>query len=301
MELIQGSAEHYFLTKLEELKSHSSDWYCLYFSLSKTLSHSDLVSNIAILSDKIDTARGKTDAFAKTLHQGLTSDYEGSVCVFADMDVFALVKIKDKQDLKRLENIFKSMVSKVPKDVSDMDALTSQFKSYQKLADDKLLSVRRFESYALLADTHKISSLAARRKRREEPLVMVVEDDRFTAHYASSILSSDFDLIVCKDGEEAVQSYIENVPDIVFLDIHLPGMTGHDVLEAIHAADKDAFVVMLSVDTVRDNIVRATQMGARKFIKKPFTKERLIETVKSSPFVRDLIKSDRAGSEQMFH
>ncbi len=301
MELIQNSAEHYFLTKLEELKPDTSNWFCLYFSFSKAVSSSELVSDISSISDKISANRTKTDEFAKNLHETLKERFDGSVCVFADQDVFAFVHVRDKMDQKHLDEVFKSVKAELPKGLSDMDALGAQYQSYQKLADEKFLSEKRYEAYEVLGDTRKVSSISSRRKRREDPLVMVVEDDRFTAHYASTILSSDFDLIVCKDGEEAVQSYIEKAPDIVFLDIHLPGMSGHEVLEAIHTADPEAFVVMLSVDSVRDNIVKATQMGARKFIKKPFTKERLIETVKSSPFVRGMLASDRAGTEQMFH
>ncbi|MEZ5813931.1 MAG: response regulator [Alphaproteobacteria bacterium] len=301
MDLICGSAEHYFLTKLEELRKDSGQWLGLYFSFSRLVLNSDLVGDLSSLSDKIK-AGGKTSRdFAEALHKELAGQFDGGVCVFADHDVFALIRVRSKAEKKVLDGVFKSMASKLPEGLSDMDSLNSQYKSYQKLADEKLLSLKRFEAYEALGDKHKVSSIAARRKRRDEPLVMVVEDDRFTAHYASTILNSEFDLIVCKDGEEAVQAYVENAPDIVFLDIHLPGMTGHEVLEAIYAADRDAFVVMLSVDSVRDNIVKATQMGARKFIKKPFTKERLVKTVKESPYVRALLASDRAGTERMFH
>lgn len=301
MELIKNSAEHYFLIQLEEMREKASHWHCLYFSLSKALSHQDLVSDLKKVSDKIGAARARTDVFAEELQGYLDGEFEGSVCVFSDCDVFAFVHITDPEKLTQLNKIFKTLSAKLSKGFADMDNLSSQFRSYQKLADRKLLSVKRFDAYEVLADTHKIVSLSARRKRRDEPLIMMVEDDRFTAHYTSSILSNEFDLIICRDGEDAVMNYIEKVPDIVFLDIHLPGVTGHEVLEAINAADPDAFVVMLSVDSARDSIISANQKGARKFIKKPFSKERLIETVKSSPFVRELIRSERMSSDQVFH
>ena len=131
---------------------------------------------------------------------------------------------------------------------------------------------------------------------------MMVEDDRFTSTYAATILGTDFDLLIAKDGEEAIEAYIKNAPDIVFLDIHLPGLSGHDVLKALHAIDPEAFIVMLSADTVKENIVEATQHGARKFLKKPFTKERLIETVRNSPYVRSLMTAKSAAkSEESLH
>lgn len=301
MELVQNSTEHYFLARLDELKQASNHWYGLRFSLSKTLTHADLLSDLPGLSAKIEAAQAKRDVYAQELHAALKDSFEGSICVFADLDILVLARAEGEKPLRALQMIFDKMKAKLPKGVAEMDNLSSQMRAYMKLADEKLLTARRFDAYMALNDKHKVASIAARRKRRDEPLVMVVEDDRFTAHYASNILSSEFDLIVCKDGEEAIEAYIESAPDIVFLDIHLPGLSGHEVLQTIYAADPKAFVVMLSVDTVRDNIIRASKMGARKFLKKPFTKERLIETVKSSPYVRAMLRTDSSDSDQVFH
>jgi DNA-binding response OmpR family regulator len=122
---------------------------------------------------------------------------------------------------------------------------------------------------------------------------MIVEDDRFTASYAANILSKEYELSVCRTGEEGIIAYIEHAPDIVFLDIHLPGLNGHDTLRAIKAADPKAFVVMLSVDTAKTSIVESTQSGAHSFLKKPFSKERLLNTVKASPYVRGIHDDSR--------
>ena len=85
----------------------------------------------------------------------------------------------------------------------------------------------------MMADSNKVASIDIRRDRHEDPVVMMVEDDRFTATYAANIISKDFDLILAKSGEEAIALYIEHCPDIVFLDIHLPGLSGLDTLVAI--------------------------------------------------------------------
>ena len=301
MELVRDSAEHYFLNILENMKNKPTDCYGLYFSMSKALNHQDLVSDLSQLSKKIEVARTKTDVFADELHAALQDAFDGGISVFKDLDIFAYVHVKDKMAKKHLEEIYKTMAGKLSKGMSDMDSFAGQFRSYQKIADEKLLSARRLDGYEIMADAHKISCIPALRKRRDEPLVMVVEDDRFTAHYASSILSNDFDLVICKDGEDAVQSYIQNAPDIVFLDIHLPGLNGHEVLQSIHAVDPEAFIVMLSVDSMKENIKKAEKMGAHNFIKKPFTKERLVEAVKASPYVKALTRTDTTDSEHLFH
>lgn len=301
MKLVRESAEHYFLTQIENLKGKPEDYFGLYFSLSKNLDHDDLVSDLRALTSKIQTAKTRADAFVDELYASLDGKFDGSVCAFSDLDVFVIVQVKSEEERSALREIFKKLEARLPKGMADMDSFANQSRSYQKLADQKLLSVKCVSSYEAMSDTHKVDSIASRRKRREEPLVMLVEDDRFTAHYASNILNTKFDLVVCKDGESAIEQYIENAPDILFLDIHLPGMTGHQVLQAIQAVDPGAFVVMLSVDTLRESIQLASSLGASNFIKKPFTKERLIGAVNNSPYVRASMKSDSAGAETMIH
>lgn len=115
-----------------------------------------------------------------------------------------------------------------------MNTLAGRLRDYQNLADRKVLSARKFDAYVAMADKHKVSSIEVRRKRRHAPLVMVVEDDRFTAHYASTILSTDFDLIVCKDGEEAVQAYIVRAANRCFIEAACAGLFFTDHAQKAH-------------------------------------------------------------------
>jgi DNA-binding response OmpR family regulator len=58
-------------------------------------------------------------------------------------------------------------------------------------------------------------------------------------------------------------------------------------LQAIKSADADAFVVMLSVDTAKSSILSASEKGATSYLKKPFSRERVLNTLRLSPFIRD--------------
>ena len=182
--------------------------------------------------------------------------------------------------------VLEKEAAKFPKGFCEYGFLTKEIYAFQKVADAKFLSAKKMKAYEALSDENVVESLALRRKKRDEPIILVVEDDRFTASYISGFLR-EFDLLVARNGEEAIQKYIEYAPDAVFLDIHLPGINGHQTLDAIKCADPDAFVVMLSVDTARSSIMGASERGAASYLKKPFSRERVLNTLRLSPFIRD--------------
>ena len=286
MDIIHESAEHHFLTKLEALKKDPADWIVLHFALSKQCPHDAIVENRHEIQNKITQSRERAEAFLNQFYDLASSIEEGFLYLFSDHDVVFLGYAKNEADKKIAQAAYKSMAVQFSSDMCESGLLSNELNRYFKLADKKILSARRFEAYNLMCDENKVESITVRRGRREDTIVLMVEDDRFTAAYTSSILNKDFDLVVCKNGEEAISAYIEHAPDIVLMDIHLPGLSGHETLQAIHSIDKEAFVVMVSVDTARKSIENAANFGAKNFLKKPFSKERLMNTVKKSPFIK---------------
>lgn len=292
MKTIRDSAEHHFVTMLEKLKDNPKGWVVLYFALSRMLDHSELVSKIEEIQVKINKVRTTSTHFADQLHAAAEKIENGFVYLFADNDVLLLAHPNNESEMALISSVYKDMTKQVQSEYADRCVLGDDLYNYQKLADAKLLSAKCFDAYKAMGDTNKVASIPVRRGRRDVSKVMIIEDDRFTASYAANILSKEYDLSICRTGEEGVIAYIEHAPDIVFLDIHLPGLNGQETLQAIKAVDPRAFVVMLSVDTARTSIVQATQTGAQSFLKKPFSKERLLNTVKSSPYVRGVDGGD---------
>lgn len=288
MKLIKDSAEHHFVTTLEKLKDNPKGWVVLYFALSRMLDHNELVSVLDEIKVKVAKARTTSSHFADELNGKAQNIGKGFVYLFSDNDVLMLAQPENEQEMTLISSIYKEMGKQAQSDYADRCLLGDDLYNYQKLADAKLLSAKCFEAYEAMGDTNKVASIPVRRSRRDVSKVMIVEDDRFTASYAANILSKEYELSVCRTGEEGIITYIEHAPDIVFLDIHLPGLNGHDTLRAIRAVDPKAFVVMLSVDTAKTSIVESTQSGAHSFLKKPFSKERLLNTVKASPYVRGI-------------
>lgn len=115
--------------------------------------------------------------------------------------------------------------------------------------------------------------------------VLVVDDDTANLKMASRILVSEQMRVSClKSGEDALKFLQENTPDMVLLDLHMPGMDGFETIAAIRADEKtaDIPVIFLTADDDRDTEAKALTAGAMDFIKKPFVPEVLLLRVKNT-------------------
>ncbi len=288
MTIIKTSAEHHFLALIDDLKNNSEGWIIGSFSFPKAHTQEDLQGDYAAIADHMAQDYARSEAFAEKLLPLVSAVENGNVYLFTDSDVIFLGHVAEESQRGLLEKSFGELAQNEGAEYAGCGRLKNEIYAYQKLADQKMLSAKLAEAYEKIGDKSRVSSIVARRNRREYPLVLVIEDDRFTGSYAANILSKDYDMLLCKTGEEGIASYIEHAPDVVFIDIHLPGINGHHTLQAIRAVDPQAFAVMLSVDTVKENILGATRGGARNFLKKPFSKERLLNAVQTSPHIRGI-------------
>lgn len=114
-----------------------------------------------------------------------------------------------------------------------------------------------------------------RRNEREKMLVMLVEDDPLTRRLVSNAFKDNYALINVSNAHDAITSYLLHAPDIVFLDIGLPDVSGFHVLRQIVASDPEAYVVMFSGNSYLDNINTSLESGASGFIAKPFRRDKL--------------------------
>lgn len=286
MKVIVEGAEHQFLTLLEKMKVNPSGWIACTFPFSQKIKHENLIERRAFIKSDMTKLRADSSAFLEKLRE-MTRDLPATqLFQFADNDIILLCCPTNEAQQKQVRETLEKAAGSLEKGFADFGFLTKELYVYQKLADHKFLTQKRVASYEALSDDSVVESLALRRKKRDEPLILVVEDDRFTASYIGNFLK-EFDVVIARNGEEAIQKYIEHAPDAVFLDIHLPGINGHETLQAIKCADPDAFVVMLSVDTAKQSILNASENGAASYLKKPFSRERVLNTLRLSPFIRN--------------
>lgn len=154
-----------------------------------------------------------------------------------------------------------------------------------------IAKVSREETFTKL-DPDLISSLMMRRDSRENIEIMVVEDDPFSQKLVSNALGARYSYSMTADGQGAIMNYIVKAPDVLFLDIGLPDIDGHEVLEKLFKIDPSAYVVMFSGNGDKENVMKAIQLGAKGFVGKPFTKEKLFQYIEKSPFVQSKQKKD---------
>ena len=293
MKLITESPEHHFLTTLESLRQDAGGWLGMHFRLSERLEHGDVIGKPEYIKGKIFKLQKEAEAIVKDIQTGGGMVAGASLYLFADGDIVLLARPEDEAMRKSLRALYKNIAEKAGEELSGFSDMTKDVYDYQKIADRRLLGVKRMAAYDAMADTNRVASIGLRRQRRDDALVLIVDDDRFIASYAANILNKEYEMVLARNGEEAVSYYIEYAPDITFADIHLPGLSGHDTLRAIRAVDPESFVVMLSVDTAKENVVNAGAAGASGFLKKPFSKERLLHIVQNSPFVKGRTRKGR--------
>lgn len=104
--------------------------------------------------------------------------------------------------------------------------------------------------------------------------LLLVEDLRINADMFRALLP-DHRITIAANGHDGITSYQSEKPDIVFLDLGLPDMSGFDVLEKIRALDASAYVIVLSGMNSEPYVRRAQELGAEGFLGKPYQKDSL--------------------------
>ena len=111
--------------------------------------------------------------------------------------------------------------------------------------------------------------------------VLVVDDDPALAEMLTIVLRGEgFDTAVVADGSRAMPALREFKPDLVLLDLMLPGMNGIDVCKAIRA-ESGVPVVMLTAKTDTVDIVLGLESGADDYVVKPFKPKELVARIRA--------------------
>lgn len=107
---------------------------------------------------------------------------------------------------------------------------------------------------------------------------LVVDDSDVIRKVARRVLEDmNYLVLEAESGEVAIEQCRKAMPDIILLDWHMPGMTGHDVMAALRtmASDRQPLIVYCTTDNDPADLTRAFNGGAAAYLMKPFNRTML--------------------------
>ncbi len=285
MIIITENTERTLIETLDINKPQNNDQRCVYLRTSE-LGPYNLEEITSFIYNNID-------------------DQQGSIFVCEDKDIFILARGLGAPFIKLLENTL------LPPTSQPAHSFKLATLSEVRVARHKILKI--VEAKLKIIQTQKkkeqqeqeknrhaknrkavldqpiaatlIETLTQRRKERETNEILVVEDDPFSRKLILNAFPDTYNVSLAEDGQNAIAQYFIKAPDVLFLDIGLPDIDGHDVLEKVLKHDPQAFIIMLSGKGDKENIMKAIQNGAKGFVGKPFTRDKLFQYIEKSPHI----------------
>jgi len=105
--------------------------------------------------------------------------------------------------------------------------------------------------------------------------VLIVDDEVGVRESLRMILKKEYEIFLAKDAEEAFVQIKKYSPDVILLDIILPGLDGLRALERIKQSDPDIIVIMITATNTAKTAVEAMKLGAYHYVTKPFDNDEL--------------------------
>src|SRR5260370_37334342 len=110
--------------------------------------------------------------------------------------------------------------------------------------------------------------------------ILIVDDERAIQRALGGVLEDEgYGVTAVGSAEEALARLADDAPDLVFLDIWMPGMDGLEALAEIKQRRPETAVVMISGHATIETAVKATKLGAYDFVEKPLSLEKLLLVV----------------------
>ena len=105
--------------------------------------------------------------------------------------------------------------------------------------------------------------------------VLIVDDDTSNLMELTHMLRADYKLRAVRDGASALKNANEYLPDIILLDVVMPGMNGYEVIAELKKTDKTKDIPVIFITGMKDSVNESEglALGAAAYIRKPFDPE----------------------------
>jgi diguanylate cyclase (GGDEF)-like protein len=106
----------------------------------------------------------------------------------------------------------------------------------------------------------------------EWPRILIVDDERLNISLLNALLKADYKIMVATDGEQAINAAATGKPDLILLDVVMPGMDGYEVCRQLKAATATASIPIIFITAMVnvENETKGFALGAVDYISKPF-------------------------------
>jgi len=277
IEIVNKNAEEALLSLIEEVNRKNTAMVGIYFQLSKV------------------GASPKEDDIIN-MFKSMLGDRQAKVYFFRDGDILIAWHGAQKA---LIEEVRKKLYEQYP--VENLDSyydLHAQGEELRMLIKKKieaippspkatnqpLLSNTGKQSTTLKIDSDQIAFFKAKAKERKGRMkteVLVVEDQNFSKQLLVGMLDKNYKTYGTASAEQGMELYLAHAPDIVFLDIELPGMNGHQFAEQINKLDPDSYIVMVTANSYTDDVMRAKNNNAKGYVVKPYSKQKILDSLKN--------------------
>lgn len=134
------------------------------------------------------------------------------------------------------------------------------------------------------------------RERKDRPRILVVDDQPTNIRVIHGLFKDDCDLYMATDGEQAIAQCDAHLPDLILLDVMMPGVDGHEVCRRLkaHPRTADIPIIFLTAQHNEDDEARGFELGAVDFITKPINSvivRARVRTHLALKFQTDLLKN----------
>ena len=130
--------------------------------------------------------------------------------------------------------------------------------------------------------------------------ILIVDDEKNIRESLKGILQDEgFQVDNAKDGQSAIAMVQEERPDLVLLDIWMPGLDGIETLKKMRELHPDLQIIMMSGHATIETAVTATKLGAYDFVEKPLSLEKLLVCIHNALKINQLVAENRSLKERI--
>src|SRR5512136_647934 len=123
--------------------------------------------------------------------------------------------------------------------------------------------------------------------------ILIVDDDQSMRYSLNRMLEGQgLQLSLAKNGPEALERFEQDRPDLVVMDIKMPGRSGLEVLREIKEKDPKALVILMTAFGTTETAIEAMKYGAFDYILKPFPIPKMKDLIEKALSLRKLMKEE---------